>query len=507
MSAPDNSSPPESFLKRSILLNVLFVLEGVGTFLQDVVVAASVGLSTQSDILYAAWSLPLTMGRGMFQSLTNSFMGLFDDGRETRAAYDQAITVIGALGILFAGLMSITSTLWFPLTVPGAAPEARLAGQPLAATLSWLIAFLALSETFRAVYYRENKLQLPSIARILGALTTIALMLAFGRSGNLTSFAWSIVAGAALETLINLVGLWLILHIGYRPRWPERTALLEMAQVVGTPLLGQGVRVLAGVGERALASYLGPGALTAVSFASRIVVTLERFVFRGFLITTIQSVAGREAADFNRRFRLVLLFAIPQAVILATLSEPLVGAVFGRGRFSQEDVVLLATALQAYAPAIIGVALTRIPLAVAYGKKQSGVVFGYFVIVSAVLIGIEALGIQLDVGGIRIFGLAYAAALLCVFVWLYYRTILPLNITLVKPGDFIQFAVLGVVVLAGTIGTVTVLARLTATLPLQAWILLLVGSGLALILTIVTMRILQFKEYAWLADNIKKLRA
>ncbi len=309
MSATGNTPPSGSFLKRSVLLNALFVVEGVGTFLQDVVVAASIGLSTQSDILYAAWSLPLTIGRGMFQSLTNSFMGLFDDGRETGAAYDQAITVIGALGIVFAGLMALTSSFWFPLTVPGADEAARVAGQPLAAILSWLIAFLALSETFRAIYYRENKLQIPSIARVLGAATTIILMLTVGRSGDLTVIAWSIVAGAALETTIDLAGLWLILHVGFRPQWPERAALGEMAQVVGTPLLGQGVRVLAGAAERALASYLGPGALTAVSFASRIVITMERFVFRGFLITTIQSVAGREAPDLNRRFRLVLLFA------------------------------------------------------------------------------------------------------------------------------------------------------------------------------------------------------
>lgn len=507
MTSPDNSPKPSSFLRRSVTLNGLFVAEGATTFLQDVVVAASIGLSTQSDMLYAAWNLPLTIGRGMFQSLTNSFMGLFDNGQESRPAYNQAITVIGTLGILLAGLMALSSAFWFPLTVPGVGSAAKIAGQPLAAILSLLIAFLALAETFRAIYYRENKLQVPSVARMAGTLGTILLIISFGRSGDMETIAWSIVAGSALETLIDFVGLWVILRVGFRPQWPGREPLREMARVVGTPMLGLSVRVLAGVAERALASFLGPGSLTAVSFASRIVVTMERFIFRGFLITTIQSVAGSESVDLRRRFRLVLLFAVPQVVILASLSQPLVAIAFGRGQFDSADVALLATTLQAYAPAIFGIALTRIPLAVAYARKQAGVVLGYFIIVSAVLVGIEAAGIRLEIGGIRVFGWAYALSLFAVFLWLYVRTVVPLNIKLFNREDVWRFAALGVSVLLGTIGTVRLLTTLTASWPRQDWILLLVGSTLAVIYTLIAMRLLNFKEFAWVAGELRKLRS
>lgn len=507
MTAPPPPPASNSFLRRSAALNALFVGEGAANFLQDVVIAAAIGLSAQSDILYAAWTLPLTIGRGMFQSLTNSFMGLFDGEQDMKRAYDQAITVIGIVGITFALTMALSSSVWYPLTVPGASASAKLEGQPLAAILALLVAFLALAETFRAIYYRENRVHVPSLARVLGTAGTILLLLTLGRSGDLRSIAWSIVAGAALETVIDLLGLWLVLRVGFRPRWPDTDSLKEMTTVVGSPLVGQGVRVLAGAGERALASYLGPGALTAVSFASRITVTLERFIFRGFLITTIQSITGREVTDLRRRFRLVLIFALPQAVILATLAQPLVAVAFGRGRFTAEDVLLLASTLQGYAPAILGIALTRIPLALAYGNRQSGVVFGFFLIVSAILIAVEFLGIRLALGGMYVFGIAYAVSLAAAFVWLYQKAVKPKSIVLATAPDVWRLVVLGASVVASTIVSVRLLTIVTATRPAQEWILLLTGSVLTVIYTILFMRVLNFSELAWIIGGLKKLRS
>ena len=49
------------FLRRSILLNGLFAVEGGSMFVLDIVLAAALGLGARSDSLYAAWSLPLTL--------------------------------------------------------------------------------------------------------------------------------------------------------------------------------------------------------------------------------------------------------------------------------------------------------------------------------------------------------------------------------------------------------------------------------------------------------------
>lgn len=49
--------------QRSVVFNALFALEAGSMFLIDIALAAALGLGARSDILYAAWSLPLTIGR------------------------------------------------------------------------------------------------------------------------------------------------------------------------------------------------------------------------------------------------------------------------------------------------------------------------------------------------------------------------------------------------------------------------------------------------------------
>ena len=173
------------FLRRSMLLNGLFAVEGGSMFLLDVVLAASLGLGARSDSLYAAWSLPLTIGRGAFQSLTNSLIGLFAEAEDDSVAYSQSVTVIGVLSLAAAALMSVTSRWWFPLSVPGADATTRQAGVPLAAILAWLIALLALAETQRAIYYRLERVTFPSLTRVFGALAAIVLILLAAQQQNL----------------------------------------------------------------------------------------------------------------------------------------------------------------------------------------------------------------------------------------------------------------------------------------------------------------------------------
>lgn len=440
---------PLSFLGRSTLLNSLFALEGGAGFLLDLVVAAAFGLSVQSDALYAAWMLPQAVGRGMFQGLTNSFMGLFVDREDYTEAYNQTITVITSVALPLAGILSITGSWWLPLTIPAATSQTKLTAIPLAKILAWIVGFSALAETFRAVHYQEGCWWLPSLARLAGTSVVIGLVVATGQEKSLLLVAWGLMIGTGLEALIGFIGLRLVLGVKYRPLWPAKDKLQEMAIMVGAPLLGQSVRVLVGIGERSLASLLPPGSVTAVTYANRIINTLERFVFRGFVISTIHIYPSEGEKNLRGHFRLITLIAIPIITVFSVLSHPLVSVVFGRGSFTSTDVQALAMVLQMYAPAILGIALTRIPFGLAYAKKQWGVIFGFFIAFSATLIPTEALFLHLGLG-LRTFGLSYALAISMASAWLYFTVLRPQSRHLQAWRDSIQLVAVGLSTLAGT---------------------------------------------------------
>ncbi len=477
-------------MQRSVLLNGLFLAEGAIMFALDIALAAALGLSAQSDILYAAWSLPVTIGRGMFQSLTNSFMGVFAKADDQTTAYNQAITVIGIVAFAAGALLSLSARWWYPLSVPGATAETKLAGQPLAAILAWLIFLLALAETLRAIYYRSGRLVVPTAGRIIGTAVTIVVTLLAGARQDLWLVAWGLMGGAAVETLVGFVGLAWLPGFRLRPNWPERVVLSNMARSVGMPLTGQGVRVLSSIAERALASLLGPGVLTAVTFAARLIAIVERFVFRGFQLATIQNYTAGIKQNYNARLRIVALLALPMSVGLALLAPQLVNAVFARGRFSADDAITVAQVLQTYAPSIIGLALISIPLGLAFARNLPRVVMFFYAFNALALIASEYLLLRLGVG-LRSFGIANSIAAFLGLLWLS-RTVAR-NDKLWTRADSAQLVVIAAVAAAGTFAVRSLAVRLPAG-NLVTWITLLAGGAACAVSAVVAAWLLRMEE-------------
>ncbi len=468
--------------RRSILFNGLFAVEGASMFLLDVVLAAALGLGARSDTLYAAWSLPLIIGRGAFQSLTNSLIGLFAEAEDDQIAYSHAITVIGTLSLAAAALMSLTSRWWFPLSVPGADAATRLAGVPLAAILAWLIVLLALAETQRAVYYRLERMAFPSLTRVLGALAAIVIILLSAQQQNLVLAAYGLVLGGAVEMLLGFAGL-LWLGVQPRPAWPSVVMLRRMGRVVGLPLLGQGILIGGATAERALASFLGPGVVTAVTYANRIVQMLERFVFRGFVVATIQSYAAGLEARWRRDTRLLILIAVPLFVVFAIMPAAVVTIVFQRGRFTAEATELVSQALRAYAPAVLIVALNRVPYALAFARSKGRELMTYAIIFTLTLIGSEMILIVL---GLRVsaFGLAYVFAVAAGTTWLFVRVMSELDMPRWSVGEVSRLVAVALVALGGTALVTYAVQWFVVEPTAQAWVTVLAGGSSSIILTV-----------------------
>lgn len=315
------------------------------------------------------------------------------------------------------------------------------------------------------------------------------------RSGrNLLPVAWALVIGVGIEAGVGFVGFHLLLDATYRPLWPSKEDFQSMRTMVGAPLLGQVVRVVAGIGERALASTLPVGSVTVVAYADRIINTSERFIFRGFVISTIDAGSSDRERSLRGPFRLVTLISIPIATVFLVLTRPLVAVVFGRGAFSISDVQALATTLQMYGPAVVAIALTRIPFGLSYAKRRGGVILGFFLAFSVALIASEALLLYLGLG-LRSFGVGYTVAMSAALVWL----LLLLRFEsrhLLDWRDGVQILTVGVVTLLGTALLSFLADRWAAGLGCKDSIVLAAGLVACLLLPV-------FTAYALRLDEVK----
>lgn len=425
-----------SFLRQSLLLNLLYAFEsGVG-FLIDIGIAFLLGASVSSDALYAAWIIPQTIGRGLFQSVSHSLLGLYaevhssalaniTDGSNALLAkqqldelYGQILSIISIFGLVISLLLSLTSEWWIPLSIGGAHPTVQSTAISIAQILGCLPFFLALSETFRSIYYFEDHFALPSVFRIAGGIVTVALFSAGLSFTNVTGMAWAILIGALVELLLTWLFVYVILKRWIRFCMPTGCRLKQISTIAGIPMSGVMLLMLAATGERMIASLFGMGTITLVAYANRIITAIERFVFRGVLISVTKATLNDGLTNVASYMRIAIIFSIPVVLGLALL-PPLLLPLIGKGsRFTFDASNQLAIILQFYAPAVIGLAVSRVPFGYVFALNKSRQIFGFYLVTAISLLLVEIVLFQLGMGA-SLFGIGYTIAMWGGFFYLY----------------------------------------------------------------------------------------
>jgi putative peptidoglycan lipid II flippase len=142
----------------------------------------------------------------------------------------------------------------------------------------------------------------------------------------------------------------------YRPRFRVDSGLRQMVRLAEGAFISAMVTPLNSLIDRALASFLFPGAIAALNYAfllfllpaSLCVVPLSTV-----LLTDLASLYHQgDIAALQRRarfgLRLVLCLTVPIAIGGVWLAEPLARLVYEYGRFRATDTLLTSQALQAY---------------------------------------------------------------------------------------------------------------------------------------------------------------
>lgn len=429
-----------TLLRQSVLLNILFILESAFGFLIDIGIALTVGATASSDALYAAWIIPQTIGRGIFQSLSHSLLGLFGEAKAADASpttgidsppissalhglYGQIILVMSIVGAFSSGLLLLSRSAWVQFTIAGAHISTQSIAIEITSIVGWLPLPLALSETLRSIYYFEERSTWPSVFRIIGLLVTLSC---FGLSsfsivsfGDLTKvIAGSILLGAIIEAVLSLVGIRLLLMHWPLLRLPNMSVLKQIVTTAGIPFAGVFMLMLASTGERMIASFFGPGTITLVTYANRIITSIERFVFRGLLISATKAALSDGFRALRSSMQIALLFSLLVASCLLFVTPLAIPLVFSGGQFTADSAQQLTLILQIYSFAAIGLALSRVPFGYVFAQNRTKNIFGFYLLTGVVLLAAELLLFGLGFG-VMLFGVGYSIAMWVGYFYLH----------------------------------------------------------------------------------------
>lgn len=369
-----------NLLKSASLVSLLTLASRVTGLVREQLVAATFGASAATDAFNVAFRLP-NLFRRLFAegAFSQAFVPVLAATR-TQDGEAATKTLIDAVATLLAWALVLLCTVGVvgaPLLVwlIGAGLERFDTAVLLTRLMFPYIGFMSLVALAAGILNTWKRFAVPAATPVLLNLCFIAAAWfgapAFERQGwdPILALAAGVMAGGVLQLVVQVPAL---ARLGLLPRvslLPSRIAaawrhpgVVRVLRQMAPALLGVSVAQISLVINTQIASHVGVGAVSWLTFADRLMEfpTALLGVALGVVLLPQLSAAraGGDADAYSGLLdwglRLVLLLALPCAVALLVFPEAMVAVLFHYGAFAARDVQMTVLALQGYGIGLMG---------------------------------------------------------------------------------------------------------------------------------------------------------
>ncbi|WP_413231511.1 murein biosynthesis integral membrane protein MurJ [Microbulbifer aggregans] len=439
-------SPHRGLLRGTSVVGSATLLSRVLGLARDIVFARFTGASDAADAFFVAFKIPNFFRRLFAEgAFSQAFVPVLAEYRQKggiAAVRELNDRVAGALGGTLL-LVTLFGVLCAPLVAGlfafgwwwgGNEPEKfAMASDMLRVTFPYLM-LISLTGFSGAILNSFDRFAIPALTPIFLNLVLIAAAtVATGWfEPPIMTLAWGVLVAGVVQLLFQipfLVGQGLL----PRPRWDwQHPGVRKILRLMAPAIFGVSVTQISLVLDTILASFLPTGSVTWLYFSDRLT-ELPLGVFGVAVATVILPNLSRQHASGDpRRFRhtidwalrSVTLIALPAAVALFVLAEPLLTVLFQYGNMTPRDMQMAAWSLRAYTFGLLAFMLIKV-LAPGYFARQdtaTPVRFGLIAIASKMVLSllfVVPLHMYFQLGHM---GLAMATAgQAALNAWLLYR--------------------------------------------------------------------------------------
>jgi putative peptidoglycan lipid II flippase len=346
--------------RAGLVVSAAYLASRLLGYLRVVVIGTTFGAGPELDAFFAAFRIPdlvfqLVAAGAVASALVPIVSGLRatgDAARAWRIVSTVANLMLGGLVVLAAAAFVLAPVL-VPLITPGF-DDVQLA-RTIDLTRLMLVGpiLLGLGSVATAALNGSRRFAASALAPIVYNLAIIGAAVLLGPSMGVTGLAIGVVAGSAAHLLIQLPPL---ARVGFRyvPRVDLSDGDARDALVLLAPrAVGLGATQLIFVVLTALASDLGPGAISAYTIAFALLqipigvigIPLGIVLFPSLAGELAQGRVGSYLALIERGLRVGLFVVLPLAALGMVLRVQVVELLLGYGRFGDAAIDLTAATL------------------------------------------------------------------------------------------------------------------------------------------------------------------
>ena len=391
----------KGLLRTSAVVGAMTMLSRILGLVRDIVIAGFVGATANADAFFVAFKLPNFLRRLFAEgAFAQAFVPVLADYKEqgsvtaVKELIDRVAGVLGGTLIIITGLIILAAPLVTAVFAPGfvSQPEKyQLTSEMIRITFPYLV-LISMTGFCGAILNSYGRFAVPAFTPVFLNLSLIvaATVMAPYFDEPVFALAWGVFLAGVIQLLFQLPSLYK-LDLVPRPVWDTRNeGVRRILKLMVPALFGVSVSQINLMLDTILASFLPTGSVSWLYYSDRLT-ELPLGVF-GIAIATVilPNLSAHNAAARRERFattldwavRSVLLIAVPAALALLLLAEPILITLFQYGALSPRDVSMASYSLQAYSLGLGAFMLIKV-LAPGYYARQD--------MMTPVAIGIKAM--------------------------------------------------------------------------------------------------------------------
>jgi len=374
--------------KSTLTVGAMTTVSRIFGLIRDVVIARYFGASMGMDAFIVAFRVPNFLRRLFAEGgFSQAFVPILSEYKEQRshedvqALLDQTSAVLGLALFVTTVLGVLAAPLLVMIFAPGFIGDTikqDLAAQMLRITFPYIL-FISLTSLAGGVLNTYRKFAVPAFTPVLLNLSLIscAIWLAPEFSQPVTALAWGVLLGGILQLLFQFPFL-LRLRLFPRPSFKRDREGVSRIVILLVPILfAVSITQINLLVDTIIASFLVTGSISWLYFSDRLV-EFPLGVFGIALATVILPNLSEQHAKGSQEsysktldwaLRWVFIIALPAAIGLILLAQPMLTTIFQYEQFSAHDVLMAGRSLMAYAVGLPAFILIKV-LATGFFSRQ-----------------------------------------------------------------------------------------------------------------------------------------
>ncbi len=366
-------------LKSTSVVSGMTLVSRILGLVRDMVLARYFATSIVMDAFLVANRIPNMLRRFFAEgAFSQGFVPVMASYREQHS-HDEAREFVDATAGTFAVILfavTLTGVLAAPILVAIVAPgfitgggDFDLATMMLRFTFPYLF-FVSLTAFAGSILNTYGRFAATAFSPVLLNVALIAAV--YWWAPRLAepgmALAYAVFVAGILQLLLQLPFL---MRIGAlpRPKWrPTHAGVRRAMRLMLPAIFGSSVAQINVLVGGIIASMLGVGKISLLYYSDRLMEFPLGLFGIALATVTLPYLARQFATEAYDEFsatidwsmKLVLLIAVPAAIGLTMLAEPLVATIFYGGNFSYDDVRMTALALRAFSAGLIGFSFVKI---------------------------------------------------------------------------------------------------------------------------------------------------